>query len=123
MSSRYTGRKLKQTTVDDKMYKKLLDEREVKKIRHYDTPVLSHPSVKERENLTQHIHVWKVGDRYYKLAHQYYGDSRYWWVIAQWNLKPTEAHLNIGDSVRIPGPIERALSILKRQKRVGGAGY
>ena len=41
------------------------------KLRKFDIttpPVLSHPSVKERESLTQHIHVWKVGDRYYKLG-------------------------------------------------------
>mgnify|MGYP003344114216 CR=1 FL=1 len=36
-----------------------------------------------------------------KLADEYYGDSRDWWIIAKYNLKPTEAHIQIGDIIEI----------------------
>ena len=98
------------------MYKKMLDDRGVKHIKHFVTPRLSHPTVEERAALTEKVHVWAVGDRYYKLAHKYYGDSRYWWIIAWWNLRPTEGHLELGDGIRIPGPIDRVMSILKHRR-------
>ena len=58
-------------------------------------------------------HVWSVGDRFYKLAHKYYGDSKMWWVIARFNSKPTEAHLNLGDVIAIPVPLTDALRIMR----------
>lgn len=113
MSSRYNGRRKKLTS--EKMHKKLLENRDVKHIKHHTTPRLAHPTVHERENMTEQIHVWTVGDKYYKLAHKYYGDSRYWWVLAWWNLRPTEAHLALGEGVRIPGPLNRVLGMLKNR--------
>lgn len=117
MSSRYEGRRTK--TTSEKVHKKMLEDRGVRHIKHYTTPRLSHPTVEERARMTEKVHVWTVGDKYYKLAHQYYGDSRYWWVIAWWNLKPTEGHLNLGDGVRIPGPLNRVISLLKHRRRGG----
>jgi len=58
-------------------------------------------------------HIWTLGDRYYKLAHQHYGESQYWWVIAWFNKKPTEAHLSLGDVVYVPLPLSRILNLLK----------
>ena len=43
-----------------------------------------------------------MGDRYYKLAASFYGDARYWWIIAWFNKKPTESHIKVGDIIRIP---------------------
>tara|TARA_B100000214_G_C23663162_1_gene488414 strand:+ start:30 stop:374 length:345 start_codon:yes stop_codon:yes gene_type:complete len=111
--SRYYGRKKK--TTKDKMYKELLDARGVSKIKHYATPKLNHPTTKQREGMTKHVHIWKEGDRFYKLAHEHYGDSRYWYIIAHWNLRPTESHVNIGDGIRIPGPLSVVLSILNKR--------
>ena len=121
MSSRYHGRRTRETS--EKIYEKLLEDRDVKKIKHHTTPQLSHPTPEERRDMTERVHVWKQGDRYYKLAHQYYGDSRYWWVIAWWNLRPTEGHLNLGDGIRIPGPLERVMSILKHRRSRRGGSY
>ena len=111
MSSRYHGRKTKETS--DKIYKSLLDERDLKHIRHHTTPKLAHPTDEERENMTTTVHVWAVGDRFYKLAHKYYGDSRYWWVIAWWNSYPTEASVRKGTKLLIPVNITDALRILE----------
>ena len=29
---------------------------------------------------------------------------KYWWIIARYNNKPTDAHYTVGDEVLIPGP-------------------
>ena len=58
-------------------------------------------------------HVWKTGDRYYKLSKQYYGDPTYWWLIAWYNQKPTEADIDLGDIIYIPLPFEKILGYFK----------
>lgn len=111
MSSRYNGRKKK--TTNQERYKDLLEARGRKRITHFTTPKLSHPTIEQREKYTKSVHIWKEGDRFYKLAHEHYGDPRYWWVIAWWNLRPTESHVEIGEGVRIPGPLNVVTSILR----------
>ena len=78
-------------------------------MRFYETPIIKNPSVAERTGLTADAHIWKYGDRLYKLADQYYNDSRFWWVIAWFNNSPTESHLILGDVIFIPSPLERLL--------------
>ena len=118
MSSRYNGRRTRNTS--DKIYKKLLKDRDVKHIRHHTTPRLAHPTLEEREGMTEHVHIWTTGDRFYKLAHKHYGDSRYWWVIAWWNLRPTEGHVVLGEGIRIPGPLNQVQSILRHRGQSEG---
>ena len=113
MSSRYHGKNKK--TTDLTTHKELLERRATTKINHFETPKLNHPTPEQREQMTQSAHVWKEGDRFFKLAHHHYGDSKYWWVIACWNLRPTEAHVKIGEVLRIPGPLGQVMSILKRK--------
>ena len=78
-------------------------------IRQYDTPKMRYPTPEEVGNLELVGHVWKLGDRYYKLAHQYYGDARLWWVIAWFNQKPTEGFLELGQLIHVPTPLEKIL--------------
>ena len=119
--SRYHGRR--HSKVTKKEHKDLLKRRDVKQIKYFTTPKMAHPTPQERESMTETIHVWSTGDRYYKLAHKHYGDSRCWWVIAWWNLRPTEGHLNLGDGVRIPGPLEKVMSLLKYRTPGSSGGY
>jgi len=94
-------------------YKKALEDRGYPGgIIHYATPTLRHPSISEMAKLTRQQHVWAIGDRYYKLAHKYYGDSKYWWIIAWYNKKPTESHMQIGETLYVPSPIEDILRYL-----------
>ena len=54
-------------------------------------------------NLKQHI--WKTGDHYYKLAHKYYGDATYWWIIAIANpnvIRRDSIAIKEGIELRIP---------------------
>jgi len=83
-----------------------------KNIAHYETPYLLHPTVSQRSQLKTLTHIWKYGDRFYKLADQYYGDVQYWWVIAWYNTVPTEANIYNGDVIEIPTDIQEALRIL-----------
>ena len=93
-------------------YKEFFQERGVNYIRHFNSPVLRHPTEKEIANLNVLGHVWVVGDSFYKLADTHYGDSRFWWVLAWFNQKPTEAHVDLGEIVYVPLPLDRVLSYM-----------
>jgi|21_taG_2_1085346.scaffolds.fasta_scaffold04375_3 hypothetical protein len=85
---------------DSELYDELFDKRGVDKIIQYKTKILS-TSFKDKD--IAHIeHHWSHGDRYHKLASQYYNDFRLWWVIAIFNEKPSEASLKYGDKIKIP---------------------
>ena len=71
-------------------YAKFLDKRNRFSIRQYATPVVKKINYSDLEHLNVVAHIWSIGDKYYKLAHQYYGNSTVWWVIAHLNQKPTE---------------------------------
>jgi len=71
-----------------------------------------HPSVLDRAAIETTEHIWKTGDLFYKLAHRFYGNSSYWWIIAWYNGAPTEADLAPGDLLTVPMDLNTALSIL-----------
>ncbi len=73
---------------------------------------IEYPTFDEMLDLDYEDVVWTMGDRYYKLAAAYYGDPTYWWVIAWFNKKPTESHVNIGDVIRIPTSLSDVLTAM-----------
>lgn len=93
-------------------YEELRERRGLRKINHFKTPKLRHLHPAQMRKLNRITHVWKIGDRYYKLAHKHYGDSKYWWVIAWYNKRPTESHVQLGDLVFVPQPLEDVLRYL-----------
>ena len=95
------------------MYKEQREARNVRSVNHYSSPNMSYPNATQMAKITSVNHVWKQGDRYYKLAHKHYGDKKLWWLIAWFNLAPTESHLVTGQRIRIPLPLEAALSFLR----------
>jgi|TARA_E500000318_G_scaffold109912_2_gene124037 hypothetical protein len=97
---------------DVEHYKELVGKRNSKMIQHYATPRLRHPTVSQRASVNVDTHAWAYGDRFYKLAHQYYGDVDFWWVIAWWNGMPTEASVETGDLLDIPLSLKDALQVL-----------
>ena len=108
--SRYKG--IKRFRNSEEYYKYLRSKRNIKTVNHYATPILKNPTVGERTSLAVDTHIWSLGDRYYKLAHKYYGDSSFWWVIAWYNAVPVEADLSFGDLIEIPVNLSSALEIL-----------
>ncbi|MAG28080.1 hypothetical protein CMI47_21350 [Candidatus Pacearchaeota archaeon] len=93
-------------------YAPLRESRDVKNIRHYETPQIHNPTLSQRVALLTTTHIWKYGDRFYKLADKHYNDARFWWVIAWYNSAPTEASLITGDPLEIPVNLEKALKVL-----------
>jgi len=59
-------------------------------------------------------HVWKLGDRFYKLAHKYYSNAEMWWVIAWYNQTPTESHVSPGQLIQIPLPLDKVEPMFMR---------
>jgi len=108
MGSRYRGRGL--IFNDNEEYrKKFFIDRNVNQVVQYDTAEFFYPDASEVGSL-QNIKVrWGATSKLYNLAAQHYGDPTYWWVIAWYNKKPTEADFNIGDIIYVPLPLEEAL--------------
>ena len=94
------------------IHEESLEKRGVSRIKQYRTPKLRHIKPEQIRKLSRTPHIWKVGDRLYKLAHEYYGDSKYWWAIAWYNKRPTESHIELGDVIFIPQPLETVLRYL-----------
>ena len=95
----------------NKLYKKYLYETRglSRGIAQYQTQTFRYPTTEEIASLSLKPHIWKVGDRYSKLAFENYGDAELWWVIAMFNRSPTEAFVKKGDLIYIPSPVERVM--------------
>ena len=107
--SRYEVRKM--ITNNASLYSELFKKRDVRFINHFTTPEIAKDAFEKSQEFIYSYHIWAHGDKLYKLAHQHYGDSSLWWVIALVNLKPTESHFLIGDLVLIPQPLTRVLEV------------
>ena len=94
MPYRYTGRQIVKNDVET--YEELADSRDLSFVKHYKVPRLRHPSAFD-----------------WKLASEYYGNPKYWWVIAWYNQKPVENMLTIGDTIIVPKPLQTVLEYVK----------
>jgi len=107
MVSRYENRRVAYN--NSEQYSKMLENRGTRVIRQFTTPQLLYPSAEDISTLTRIPHIWRQGDHYFKLAHEFYKNPAYWWVIAFYNKTPIESDINFGDIVYIPVPLERML--------------
>lgn len=108
--SRYSSRS--KAVNRHKQYQKTFEDRQVEEIKQYRTPEMSYPTEEQLKRINYVTHTWKYGDMFYKLADEHYGDPKLWWVIAQYNQKPTEGHMEIGDAIKIPFPLGRVLRMM-----------
>ena len=76
--SRYTN--ITTTKNDSDFYSPLAQKRGLKSIQQMNTVVLKNPQIFERIGLATDTHIWKYGDRFYKLAHTYYDYSLVQWI-------------------------------------------
>ncbi|HAI41796.1 MAG TPA: hypothetical protein DCM40_28615 [Maribacter sp.] len=109
--SRYTNTII--VNNDSDFYSSLAQKRGLKSIQQINTVVLKNPEIFERIGLATDTHIWKYGDRFYKLAHTYYDDPQLWWIIAWYNGYPTEANVKIGDTLDIPLNLEEIIRVLE----------
>ncbi len=100
------------TNNDSDFYSPLAEKRGLKAIQHFQTVLIHNPQVFERMQIRTNSHVWKYGDRYYKLANTYYNDPQLWWIIAWYNGYPTEANVKIGDVLEIPLNFQQIIEVL-----------
>ena len=87
---------------DSEFYKELYERRGLKRIAHYETPIFRHPTISQRASITSVGYIWAYGDRFYKLANQYYGDKDLWWIIASANNQAESIYMIPGKEYRIP---------------------
>ena len=92
---------------NDPSYRNLLENKNISDLQQYGTKTL--PDIQKISGITYVTHVWKTGDKWYKLADLYYKDPTKWWVIAFYNQRPTEAHVTPGEVVYIPLPLDSIL--------------
>ena len=91
----------------------LANSRGANSISHYGLRPLKNLTVSERTQVVSISHMWSPRDKLYNLSYKYYGDPRYWWVIAWYNGKPTEADFYSGEVIEIPTSIEQILNLLE----------
>tara|TARA_B100000073_G_scaffold175550_1_gene145345 strand:- start:7907 stop:8251 length:345 start_codon:yes stop_codon:yes gene_type:complete len=101
---------------ENKLYKKFLKERGIKRFRHYSKMKFGKISSSEMRDLTITDHIYKTGDSLAKLANKFYGDVRYWWVIGWFNKKPIDNLYKVGDTVHVPLPLEEALYYVSKDE-------
>ena len=104
--------KRKRFTNGSDFYKRYFEDRHgVDFAEQYSTPVITYPSKTEFRSLKTIKHIWRFGDRLYKLADEHYGDPEYWWVISWFNKTPTEFHIEPGKVLLIPHPLNTAIRL------------
>ena len=108
--SRYNNRNIGVNR--EQSYDKVFKKRGVKRITQYTTPTLPRPTQEQLDKLKYTIYTWSAGDRYWRIAERAYGDKDLWVIIAKFNNKPTEAHIKVGDEIKIPTDIAQAVQIL-----------
>ena len=111
--SRFNKRKLYNNR--NEIYHEMAEERDVEYFRQFETANFRYPTAEEMRKLRIIKHIWKSGDKFYKLAHTHYGDPNLWWVIAWFNKMPTESHATLGSVISIPLPIQKVLAYLRNE--------
>ena len=97
------------TNVAEAYRRYLQKTRGIDQINQFNTPIFRHPTSQDLKNFKRISHIWQTGDRYFKLADEYYSDPEMWWVIALYNQKPTEFHVDLGDIIYVPVPLEAVM--------------
>lgn len=97
---------------DKEQYDQLFEKRGIRKVIQYRSPAGNFTTDEEIAKIECHQVVWTSGMSFENLASKYYGDFRQWWVIAGFNRKPTESHVEMGETIRIPKDISEAFKVV-----------
>jgi hypothetical protein len=110
MANRLSGKTV--AVNSDPIYSDTFKARGVPFIKQYITQKLTYPTAEEMADIQEIGVVWGVGDHLWKLAQKYYGDPELWYIIAFWN-RTHEFNIVVGQTVYIPTPLSRVLSIIE----------
>ena len=108
--SRYRNRKIAKNNEYEN--EEIFESRGVKTITQYTTPEYKNPTEEDLLRIKYTSHYWATGDRYFKLAQKHYNDYSLWYVIALFNRKPTESHVEVGDIIKIPISLADAMQVV-----------
>tara|TARA_B100001248_G_C27382366_1_gene457705 strand:- start:1823 stop:2179 length:357 start_codon:yes stop_codon:yes gene_type:complete len=100
MTSRYGLRRTRAN--ENPLYKRMMQDRGIKKINHYRSPRFAILSDEFVSNIDYQVVYWSSTSKFWKLASEYYGDPTLWWVVAYFNKMPTDFHPKVGDLIYIP---------------------
>ena len=110
--SRYNRREI--FLNDNKKYRNVFfKDRYIEETFQYDSPKISYPTPSEIRSLNNVLLVWGATDKLYNVANKYYGSPEYWWVIAWYNKKASEAEFKVGDQFYVPLPLDAVLGYIK----------
>ena len=98
---------------DNSLYESLMKNRFVKQFNQYSTISYTYPTDEQLATIDFQTYIWKVGDRYWKLADKFYGDPTYWWVIGFINKAPIDSDIDVGDVIYIPSDIMKVLYLIE----------
>jgi hypothetical protein len=88
------------------LYRKKFENRSVKYITQYKTPTFSQITDEMLEDIDFFNYAWTRGDSWQYIADKFYDSPKDWKYLALFNKKPTEAHISVGDVIRLPRSIE-----------------
>ncbi len=110
--SRYTNRRI--FLNNDQGYKNtFFDKRDIQETFQYDSPRIVYPTPSEIRSFNNITRLWNATDTLYNLSSEFYGAPNYWWVIAWYNKKASEAEFKVGDIYLIPLPLEDVLGYIE----------
>lgn len=89
------------------------------RIEHYGLVSFGDPNEQSfLRKISKTLHIFKTGDKLSKIAYEYYGDPKLWWVLAWFNSKPTDFHCRIGDTIEVPKPLDEVLMQIHNREDV-----
>lgn len=95
---------------NDLLYKNKLLEKDKLFFRQYESVKMKEVLEEDYDKFDIKSHTWTQGDTLEKLSSRFYGNPRYWFLIAYYNSKPTEYSLENGETIYIALPLEKILN-------------
>jgi hypothetical protein len=92
-------------------YREIFAERGLPHIIQYNTAEFKDVSSADIASLNTRSHIWKTGDKFFKLSNEAYGTTKLWWIIPWFNQKPLESDFKHGDVLHIPFPLSDVLHL------------
>ena len=87
--------------------------RDIQETFQYGMPIIGYPSPSEIRSLDNVLRVWHSTDTLYNVSNEYYSSPQYWWVIAWYNQKASEAEFKVGEQYYVPLPLEAVLNFVQ----------
>ena len=110
--SRYTARQI--FLNNNRRYRNVFfKNRDIEETFQYDMPNITYPTPAEIRSFENVLRVWGATDTLYNITNEYYSSPQYWWVIAWYNKKATEAEFAVGEQYYVPLPLEAVLEFVQ----------